>query len=76
MLRPNGPLRVQTESRDGTTTTTITATGSTRTTTSTTGNTDQQDEGLHQQQPNIIFMDGNVQNTGDDRTSQPFNLTR
>ncbi|CAI2177038.1 14529_t:CDS:2 [Funneliformis geosporum] len=62
MLRPNTPVRVQTESRDGTTTTTITATGSTIM--PATGNTVRQDEGQ------------NTSNTSDDRASPPFDIAQ
>jgi hypothetical protein len=81
----SGPnVRVQTESRDGTTTTTtITSTTTGARTTATEGGTsEQQGEGhqdgnQHTHRPNIIFaMGSNAPNAGDDRIPPLLNFAQ
>ncbi|RGB43914.1 hypothetical protein C1646_737618 [Rhizophagus diaphanus] len=86
-IQPGPNFRVQTESRDGTTTITATTTTGVRTTTTATegGASEQQGEGLqdgnqqqqHTHRPNIIFaMGSNAPNAGEDRTSPFLNIAQ
>ena len=79
-IQPGPNVRVQTESRDGTTTITATTTGTRTTTTTGGGTSEQQDEGhqdgnqqQHTHRPNIIFaMGGNAPNAGGDDRMPPL----
>lgn len=86
-IQPGPNVRVQTESRDGTTTITATTTTGVRTTTTATegGAPEQQGEGLqdgnqqqqHTHRPNIIFaMGSNAPNAGEDRTPPFLNIAQ
>ncbi|GES81209.1 E3 ubiquitin-protein ligase RNF126 isoform X1 [Rhizophagus clarus] len=80
-IQPGPNVRVQTESRDGTTTITATTTG-TRTTATEGGISEQQGEGRqdgnqHTHRPNIIFaMGSNAPNAGDERIPPLLNIAQ